>query len=188
MNGKTAKTVDRSATLSRLQEALGAGNVRQNEPMNLHTTLRVGGPADIFVEAGSAVDVAETVKICREEGAPLLILGNGSNLLVRDGGIRGAVLHMGERFSRIGVEDGIIRAEAGALLPLIAAEALRHGLCGMEFASGIPGSAGGAAALNAGAYGSEMKDIVRAVSAVTREGEITRFEKDGITSLIVSLL
>jgi UDP-N-acetylmuramate dehydrogenase len=165
-----------TSLLLRLREALGEGKARAGEPMRLHTTMRVGGPADIFIEPESAADAAQAVRICREEAVSLLVLGNGSNLLVRDGGIRGVVLHLSERFGRIAIQGETVRAEAGALLSRVAAEALKHGLCGMEFASGIPGSAGGAAAMNAGAYGLEMKDIVRTVEAVTPEGEAVTLE------------
>jgi UDP-N-acetylmuramate dehydrogenase len=171
MNGRAVEDMGDSSVLARLRGALGEGKVRAGEPMRLHTTLRVGGPADAFLEPDCAGDVAEALRICREEAVPLLVLGNGSNLLVRDGGVRGAVLHLGERFSRIEVNGDTIIAQAGAMLSRVAAEALKHGLCGMEFASGIPGSVGGASAMNAGAYGGEMKDIVRAVEAVAPDGK-----------------
>jgi UDP-N-acetylmuramate dehydrogenase len=164
--------MDIPAALVRLQEALGPGRVCAGEPMRLHTTFRVGGPADIFIEPTQPEEAAAAVRICRETGVPLLVVGNGSNLLVRDGGIRGAVLHMGANIAYIKLDGNTLTAGAGALLSRVAAEAGRRGLVGMEFASGIPGSVGGAAAMNAGAYGGEMRDIVRAVRAVTPSGDM----------------
>jgi UDP-N-acetylmuramate dehydrogenase len=166
--------LDAESAFKKLNKALGPGKVRTGEPMSLHTTMRVGGPTDIFIEPESAEDIAVAVRACREAGAPLMVIGNGSNLVVRDGGIRGAVLHLGEGFSKLESEGEAIRAQGGALLSRVAAEAMRLGLCGMEFAAGIPGSVGGAAAMNAGAYGGEMKDVVREVRAVTPEGGIVR--------------
>lgn len=164
------------AAFERLYASLGPNEIRAEEPMSLHTTFRVGGPADVFLLPRTAGDVAEAVKICRAEGVPLLVIGNGSNLLVRDGGIRGAVMMLGGQISGIAFEGAVMSAGAGASLSAAAAEAQRQGLAGMEFASGIPGSVGGAAAMNAGAYGGEMKDIVQAVDAVTPAGEIVTLQ------------
>lgn len=158
-----------------LVRALGPEKVLRNEPMSLHTTFRVGGPADIFLMPESADEAAAAVRVCREESVPLLVLGNGSNILVRDGGVRGAVLWLGEKLARIATDGTVLRAESGALLTEAASEACRQGLSGMEFAWGIPGSVGGAAAMNAGAYGGEMKDIVRSVTALTTYSEFVRF-------------
>lgn len=166
--------MDSTAALEKLRKALGPGKARANERMSPYTSMRVGGPADIFIEPENAGDIAAAVRICRKAALPLMVVGNGSNLIVRDGGIRGAVLRLGERFAGITVEETTLRAEAGALLSRAAAEASKQGLCGMEFASGIPGSIGGAAAMNAGAYGGELKDIVRFVDAVSPDGEILR--------------
>jgi UDP-N-acetylmuramate dehydrogenase len=159
---------------------LGPDKVLKDEPMSLHTTFRIGGLADIFVQPGSTEDVSAAVRICREAGVPLMPLGNGSNLLVRDGGIRGAVMQLGERFANVSAEGPVLLAQGGALLSRCAAEAYCLGLCGMEFASGIPGSVGGAAAMNAGAYEGEMKDIVQAVTAVAQDGKIVRFENNNL--------
>jgi UDP-N-acetylmuramate dehydrogenase len=114
----------------------------------------------------------------RESGVRLLTLGNGSNLIVRDGGVRGAILHFGDNFSAIRVQGDLLNALAGALLPRVAAAALAHELTGMEFASGIPGSIGGAATMNAGAYGGEMKDILHGIRAVTPEGTLVSYGID----------
>ena len=168
------------AALSGLRAALGEDKVLANEPMSRHTTFGVGGPADIFLLPASAEDVARAVQICRDAGVPLMALGNGSNLLVRDGGIRGAVLHVGENMSAITAAGTVLTAQGGALLSRVAAEAWRQGLAGMEFASGIPGSIGGAAAMNAGAYDGEMKDVSGSITAVRPDGRVAVYEKDNM--------
>ncbi len=134
---------------------------RQNVPMSQQTTLRVGGCADYFVSVRSVGDISACLKAARETDTPVLVLGHGSNLLVRDGGIEGLVLHMGEDFADIVVQGCEIRAQAGAMLSALARTALEQGLTGLEFAGGIPGSLGGAVFMNAGAYGGEMKQVVR---------------------------
>lgn len=174
MYGEAVNDLDIAPTLERLINELGPGKARAGEPMAAHTTFRVGGPADIFIEPESIGDVAAAMRICREAAVPLLVMGNGSNLLVRDGGIRGAVLHIGSKLGSVDVDGTTVRAQAGALLSRVAAEAMRSGLAGLEFASGIPGSVGGAAAMNAGAYGGEMRDAVRRVTAIAPSGEILR--------------
>ncbi|MCD8300272.1 MAG: UDP-N-acetylmuramate dehydrogenase [Clostridiales bacterium] len=149
----------------------GTGNVMCDEPMSRHTTFRVGGPADFLVTpaVGSLPGVAD---YCRQQDIPYLIIGNGSNLLCSDEGVDGVVIEIGKAMADISVESGAIKAGAGALLSAVAAEAARSGLAGMEFASGIPGSVGGAVAMNAGAYGGEMKDILSSVTILTPEGGI----------------
>ncbi len=166
--------------LRRLTDTLGSGKVLADEPMSRHTTFRVGGPADIFLLPEAAEDVAEIVRVCREESVRLMVMGNGSNLLVRDGGLRGAVMQLGDRFAAVTVAGDSLTAQGGALLSRVAAEAYRQGLTGMEFASGIPGSIGGAVAMNAGAYGGEMQDIVQSVQAVARDGSLFTLSKDSM--------
>ena len=146
---------------------------RYNEPMKNHTTFRTGGPADRYCSAASADEILEVLKESEDRGEKTFIIGNGSNLLVSDDGIRGTVLEIGEHFRNITVDGCRIYAEAGALLSVIAAAARDAILTGMEFASGIPGTLGGAVFMNAGAYGGEMKDIVEYVD-VLREGRRER--------------
>ena len=150
---------------------LGSDNVKQQEPMSRHTTFRIGGPADFYLCPHSTNEVQEIVEICKEEKLPYFVLGNGSNLLVSDKGYRGVVIQLWKNFSDITVKDCCIQAKAGALLSKVAAEALEAGLTGMEFASGIPGTIGGAAFMNAGAYGGEMKDIIKSVKVLDTQGE-----------------
>ena len=151
---------------------LGSDNVKLQEPMSKHTTFRIGGPADFYLCPQSTKEVQQTVQICKEENLPYFILGNGSNLLVSDKGYRGVIIQLWKNFSDISVKDCCITAKAGALLSKVAAEALEEGLTGMEFASGIPGTIGGAVFMNAGAYGGEMKDIIKEVKVLDDQGEI----------------
>lgn len=157
---------------------LGSDNVKQQEPMSRHTTFRIGGLADFYLCPHSTKEVQEIVEICKEENLPYFVLGNGSNLLVSDKGYRGVVIQLWKNFSDITVKDCCIQAKAGALLSKVAAEALEAGLTGMEFASGIPGTIGGAAFMNAGAYGGEMKDIIKSVKVLDTQGEVRILPKE----------
>lgn len=157
---------------------LGSDNVKLQEPMSRHTTFRIGGPADFYLCPHSTKEVQEIVEICKEENLPYFVLGNGSNLLVSDKGYRGVVIQLWKNFSDITVKDCCIQAKAGALLSKVAAEALEAGLTGMEFASGIPGTIGGAAFMNAGAYGGEMKDIIKSVKVLDTQGEVRVLPKE----------
>ena len=141
------------------------------EPMSRHTSFRIGGPAELFVCPAVEEDLAEVLRICRESRVLWSILGNGSNLLVSDKGCEGVVIST-EQLSGLGVNENLLRAGAGQLLGRAAHLALEHSLTGMEFAAGIPGSAGGALVMNAGAYGSEMKDILKSARVMTGEGRI----------------
>ena len=131
-----------------------------DEPMARHTTFRVGGPADVMLMPESAEQVVAALDAARACGVPALVIGNGSNLLVRDGGIRGLVVALGERFARVHLDRNIIEAEAGASLARVASVAQGAGLSGLEFASGIPGTLGGGCAMNAGAYGGQLSDVL----------------------------
>ncbi|MBE5902220.1 MAG: UDP-N-acetylmuramate dehydrogenase [Lachnospiraceae bacterium] len=144
--------------------------IRKHEQMSKHTTFRIGGPADLYITP-KANQVADIVKLCRQTGVPFFVFGNGSNLLVSDKGIRGVVIEIGKNMKQVTVEDTVIKAQAGATLGMIAGEAAKAGLTGMEFASGIPGCLGGALVMNAGAYGGEMKQIVTEVECLTEDGE-----------------
>ena len=150
----------------------GGENVRRQEPMSLHTTFRIGGPADLFVTPGSIQAVADSIRICKETQTPYAVIGNGSNLLVSDTGYRGVIIQIGRNLNQVSVNGEEIRAQAGAMLSVIAKTALSESLTGFEFASGIPGTLGGAVVMNAGAYGGEMKDVLTEVTVLTREGEI----------------
>ena len=134
--------------------------IRLNEPMTAHTTFRVGGPADVLYLPQNATQLKTALDAAQADGVSALVIGNGSNLLVKDGGIRGLVIALGEDFGRIEVEGTVLRAEAGARLSKVAQAAQVAGLSGLEFASGIPGTLGGGVAMNAGAYGGQLSDVL----------------------------
>jgi UDP-N-acetylenolpyruvoylglucosamine reductase len=147
--------------------------LRGNEPMARRTTLRVGGNADAYVEPASEAELAVILSWCAEEGVPWLILGRGSNLLVRDGGIRGVVICLAQpAFTGVNVDGESLWCGAGAKLKLVAGEARRAGLSGLEFLEGIPGSVGGALRMNAGAMGSAIFEFVQRVRVMGPRGEI----------------
>ena len=154
-----------------LRDIVGSQNVRPDEPLAEHTTFRIGGPAEVFVMPRTIEEIQKTLEICRREKLSYFILGNGSNLLVGDKGYRGVIIRLGGDFNHLTVE-GTLRAAAGALLSSIAVAARRASLAGFEFAGGIPGTLGGAVVMNAGAYGGEMKDVLKDVTVMTGEGEV----------------
>ena len=141
-----------------------------DEPMSAHTTFKIGGAADILITVRSIGELQTAVAACKAEAIPFMLLGNGSNLLVSDDGIEGAAIVLDGDFKEITVDGCTIIAGAGAKLSRLCTAALEHGLSGLEFAYGIPGSVGGAMYMNAGAYGGEMKDVALSVTALTPEG------------------
>ena len=162
----------------RFQEILGNDRVLENEPMSKHTTFRIGGPADLFIMPETIGEIAQVIAVCKEEKVPYFILGNGSNLLVSDKGYQGVVVQLYRSFGKITLEKNEIHAQAGALLSGIAAAAREASLTGFEFAGGIPGTLGGAVVMNAGAYGGEMKDVIKEVTVLTPEEEIITLQSD----------
>lgn len=160
------------STLWKLKNLLGDEGVLANEPMKAHTSFRIGGPADILLRPRTAAELKDALGILREAGIPWRVIGNGSNLLVCDEGISGAVIEVAERFSQICADGEHINAQSGALLSKVAHLALQAELTGFEFAAGIPGTLGGAVVMNAGAYGGEMKDVLESVTVLTAEGEV----------------
>ena len=161
-----------------LEERLAPDSVCTDELMSRHTTFRIGGPASVFVTPKSEKDLVTAIEICRSQGAPYFILGNGSNLLVSDQGYDGVVVHIGSDLRDISVEGTEITAKTGAMLSQVAHAALAHGLTGMEFAAGIPGRLGGACMMNAGAYGGEMSQILVGVRALDDKGQIVELAAD----------
>ena len=153
--------------LQNLREQIKAGTVTEQEPMNKHTSFAIGGPADVFVQPATREEIRSAVYCAKEAGIPFFVMGNGSNLLVSDEGFRGMIIQIGKNFQEISVKDTVIEVQAGALLSRTARAAWNAGLTGFEFAAGIPGSVGGAVAMNAGAYGGEVKDV----EVLTQEGE-----------------
>ena len=151
--------------------------VLENEPLARHTTFRVGGPADVLFLPESAQVLQRAMELAREAGEDCLVIGNGSNLLVRDGGVRGLVIKLAGPMSGVSVEGTAIRAQAGASLSQVSRAALQASLTGLEFASGIPGSLGGALAMNAGAYGGELSQVVRE-AMVLMDGRVQTLSRE----------
>lgn len=162
----------------KLVQIVGEERVRTDEPMKSHTTFRVGGPADLFVTPETSEEVRAVIDMCRSEEIDCHIIGNGSNLLVSDRGVRGVVVQIAKAMNKIESNGEQIRAQAGALLSEVAAHALKDGLAGFEFAAGIPGTLGGACVMNAGAYGGEMKDVLYEVTVLTPQGEFLVLKED----------
>ena len=163
--------------IERLAQIVGKENIRLEEPMAKHTTFQIGGPAQVFVTPGTIEQIGQIVMICNADKIPFFVLGNGSNLLVSDRGMDGVVIQLYQNFSACSVEGNLVRAEAGTMLVTIGNMAADAQLTGFEFASGIPGTLGGAVMMNAGAYGGEMSDIVKTVRLMDEAGHV--FEKSG---------
>ena len=158
-----------------IRSRMAPEHILLNEPMKDHTTFRIGGPADCLILPASMEDVAFVFQCLKRHDIPFVILGNGSNVLVLDKGIRGAVIKFNSPISAIRKKKNTLTAGAGALLRDVSEFAAENSLSGMEFACGIPGSIGGAVFMNAGAYDGEMKNIVSAVRAISPEGEVMQF-------------
>ena len=166
------------ATTQQLAAIVGADGVYPREPLSRHTTFKVGGPVDWLVEPKSVEQIAQIIDYCRSNSIPWRVIGAGSNILVHDEGLPGLVIKLGERFSGITVEGDRIIAEAGATNRAIAESARDAGLSGYEFASGIPGTVGGAAYMNAGAYDGEFKDVAESVSCLNSAGQLVELSAD----------
>lgn len=163
-----------------IAKIVGNKNVLSDEPMRKHITFRVGGNADYYVTPENEQQIVDVISYCRKLELPYYIIGNGSNLLVRDEGFSGVIIEIGSKYNKIQVEENKITAKAGAILARVAAKALEKELTGMEFAHGIPGTLGGAITMNAGAYGGEMKDILESVKVLNAEGEIWLIKKEDL--------
>lgn len=162
-----------------LYDLLGADNIKKEEPMKEHTTFRIGGPADYFVVPNTKELLVKTLDLCRDWKVPVYVTGNGSNLLVGDKGFRGVILHIGRQMNRIWFEEeNQVRAQAGVMLSRFSREVALKGLSGLEFASGIPGTLGGAIAMNAGAYGGEIKDVLVEATIINEAHKVTVLSKE----------
>ncbi len=148
------------------------GDVKINELMKYHTTFKIGGPCDVMIEPENYEQLVNALKICKENNLEYYILGNGSNLLVTEKGIRKVVIKINNKLSDVKFEGNTVIAQAGALLSTVAKKSFRYDLTGLEPMSGIPGGIGGAITMNAGAYGGEMKDVVASVKVITQDLEI----------------
>lgn len=166
------------AKYKELEQVVSDGRIAFDEPMSAHTSFRIGGPADVYIEAPKD-EFIEVLKWCKRSDVPYFVMGNGSNLLVGDGGIRGVVLCTSQMTDiKTDRENQIITAEAGASLPQLSAIAAKLSYTGLEFAAGIPGSIGGAVAMNAGAYGGEIADVIISADAVDIDGHLHTFAGD----------
>lgn len=154
------------------------GTILFDEPMKNHTSFKIGGAADVLIIPTGIEELIEVIKICREKNADFYIMGNGSNLLVRDGGMRGVVIKICEGINRVEVRENHIYCEAGALLTGVSRTAMDHSLTGFEFANGIPGTIGGAVTMNAGAYGGEMKDVIKSVKVLDSENNVLDYTNE----------
>lgn len=167
-----------SEVIENLTNIVGEKSILLDEPMSKHTTFRVGGAADIYLRPGSIAETVSLIGILKRMAVPYLIIGNGSNLLVSDKGIRGAVVEIGAGMEGYRVDDNILYAEAGIKLSKLANIALGNSLSGLEFASGIPGTLGGAVCMNAGAYDGEMRDVIREVTYYDDKGNINTISNE----------
>lgn len=166
---------------SLVQANLAPERIIPGAPMSRYTTFRVGGPADVLVDVAAAEEIPLALRAARRAGVPVTVIGNGSNLLVRDGGVRGLVLRVGSAFSAIRREGDMLYAQAGALLSACARLAQREGLDGLAELAGVPGTIGGGVIMNAGAYGRELADVVARVDAVAlSDGKPLAFEGDAL--------
>lgn len=166
------------AVIQSLRKFVPEENICLQESMASHTTFRIGGLADCFVQLENTEQLIKVQKYLSQVGVPFFVLGNGSNLLVSDAGFRGVILQIGSKMNRVTVEGNVIVAQAGASMAQIARTAMEHELTGMEFASGIPGTIGGGVVMNAGAYGGELSQIVTQVNVVNSEGGIMELDNE----------
>ena len=176
-NRKDWMLVSKHQWFTELQLKIKNGHLKIDEPLSKYTMTKLGGSADLLVIPSTLEETEATVRYAHNNNIPLLLLGNGSNMVVRDGGVRGIVLHL-PKLNEIKVEGTSIHAQGGALIIDVSKAAAAHGLTGFEFACGIPGSVGGAMAMNAGAYGGEIKDVIRQVTVLTGSGELLVLSKD----------
>lgn len=170
--------MDRVNIYNLFKQNINKGIVLMDEPMNKHTYFKIGGPVDVMVLPGNIDEISLCIKLCREYNIDYYVIGNGTNLLVTDKGIRGVVIKIEDNLSNIEVIGAKIIAQAGALLSTVSKIALKHSLTGLEFASGIPGTVGGAVAMNAGAYGPEMKDVITKVKCIDQQGNIKEYTNE----------
>lgn len=161
----------------KLTRVLDPKDILIDEPMKKHTSFKVGGPVDILVTPENSQQVLDVIKLCKDDNVPYYIIGNGSNLLVRDGGIRGVVIKL-SKLDKITVNGEIINSESGVELKKVSDIALDNSLTGFEFACGIPGSVGGAVAMNAGAYNGEISQVIESAKVIDNNGNVKILNKD----------
>ncbi len=161
-----------SSLIAKFVSFLGEEGVRTDEPMSLHTTFKTGGPVDLMLLPRTDEEISSILRDLKEEQIPCAVIGRGSNLLVSDEGVRGAVVKLADRFDTITIRKNSVCALAGASLKLLCLESIHAGLCGLEFAGGIPGALGGAVCMNAGAYDGEIKDFLTSVCVLNKKFKV----------------
>lgn len=164
--------MDKDQLYIEFTKIMNKNNVFIDEPMKNHTSFKIGGPADILLKPESIEEVQRVVRYCYDNNIPTFYMGNGSNLLVRDKGMRCVVIKIGENLNNVVIDENRVIAQSGILLSRLSKMVLKESLSGFEFADGIPGSLGGAVTMNAGAYGGEMKDVVKECKVVDKEGNL----------------
>lgn len=169
--------MDKNQLIQILKE-IEVGEIRIDEMMKNHTSFKIGGPADIMILPKDEDEILRAIKACRDNNIDFFIMGNGSNLLIKDGGIRGVVIKINDNFNDIKISGDKVYAKAGALLTALSRRAAENSLTGVEFANGIPGTIGGAVTMNAGAYGGEIKDIVTKVRVIDKSNNIIEYKND----------
>lgn len=179
-----------SVLLEKIKKIAGNEYVKTDEPMAAHCTFRCGGRAEVFVTPANTGELVQLIDLCRKSEVPYMVIGNGSNILVRDEGYSGVIIEVNSRINSIDIIGEDIVADAGAKLSTVAMAAMESDLAGFEFAHGIPGNIGGAVVMNAGAYGGEMKDVIKWVKVLDREGNIRTLDVSELelryrTSIIV---
>lgn len=162
-----------------LSAVLPTDIVKLDEPLSLHTITRMGGPADVFVSPDTQAQAIVVINYAAQYNIPLLLLGNGSNMVVRDGGVRGIVLQL-TKLREVTITNTHVYAESGAAIIDVSKLAAKEGLSGLEFACGIPGTVGGAMVMNAGAYGGEIQDVIKQCTVVTPQGELLVLKKEDL--------
>lgn len=171
-------------TLNTLADLLitinGEGQVFLNEPMKKHTSFKIGGPVDVLVLPQTEEALIETIKAVKASHQPYFVMGNGSNLLVSDKGVRGVIIKIAENMADYKIEDNAVEVQGGMLLSTLSKKIMAASLEGFEFASGIPGTIGGAVFMNAGAYDGEFKDVVTWVKVVTPDGEVKTYDREAM--------
>lgn len=170
--------MDKKFIYKSLLDILDKEEIFLDEPMKKHISFKVGGPADFLVKPKNEEQIKKLITLLKSENIPYIVVGNGSNLLVKDGGIRGVVIKISDNFNNFELKDKTVFAQSGALLSLMGRAVLNNNLTGFEFAAGIPGTLGGAIAMNAGAYGGEMKDIIKSVRLMDEEGNIFELKNE----------
>jgi len=172
--------VNNNEIYNKLRNVLSEKEILRDEPMKVHTSFKIGGPADFFVVPTCVESLVSTIKLCSKEKIPYYIIGNGSNLLVSDKGFRGVIVQIYKNFNEVRIVGDRVSAQAGVLLSKLSKQIYEASLEGFEFASGIPGTLGGAVFMNAGAYGGEMKHILEDVTVITHQGDLINLPKEAL--------